>query len=318
VAAGRRDDDHRECAHGIPAHAPRQRRHHEGEGQEETGVTVGHADEGRTLRLRLLDEPDEGRVRALGGRTLGSDVERRAAAGDAPGGDGREQRLARQRARVDDGFLAGDGAVHRDDLPRPHDDDVARPDPLDRHLLEGAVATKLRHPRRTLHECGQLTARATRGRRLERGSAGEHQTDDDPGQLLAQGERADHRHERDRVDAEVMADGDGANDLVREVRREHAHCDRPDEVAHMAFADQVQQSTDSDCDDGDACEHARPVFEVAGPAATGGPRRGCRPGGVEPARRVLEHPATVPRRPRHGTSTVDAAPIRRRTRRGWG
>ena len=72
---GRHDDD-RKRTNGFTAQHPRGRRDDQGGGQEEPRVAVGHPHEWRALRLRLLDEPHECRIRALGCGPIGTYVER--------------------------------------------------------------------------------------------------------------------------------------------------------------------------------------------------------------------------------------------------
>ena len=196
--------------------------------QEEAGVAVGHAHERRALALRLLDEPHERGVRALGGGAIGAHVERRAGVGGAAqhrhaAAQRDRQRLAAERARVDDRLGADDRAVDRDHLAGAHEHDVARHDRVDRHLRERVVDAQLRDPRRTLDQPRQLAPGAAGRRRLERRAAGEHQPDHRSGELLAERQRADHRHERDRVDAEVAVDDHRVPDLERQLRGQQRH-----------------------------------------------------------------------------------------------
>ena len=78
-----------------------------------------------------------------------------------------------------------------------------------------------------------------RGDRLQRGATGEHQADNRTRELLPQGERADHRHERDRVDPQAVLDDDRTAHLDRKLGREHGHRDSPNRLAGRPFADEV-------------------------------------------------------------------------------
>ena len=155
--AWRRDDHDRERPDRVAAYRPGQTRNQDRGREEESGVPVGHPHERGALRLRLLDEPDERRVRALAGGTVRADVERgagvrRAAEHRHPARRGLRQRLAAQRARVDHRLAAGDRSVDRDDLAGPHDDDVADLDAVDRHLLESVTDAELRDLRCALDQ----------------------------------------------------------------------------------------------------------------------------------------------------------------------
>ena len=103
----------------------------------------------------------------------------------------------------------------------------------------------------------QLAARAAGCRGLERRAAGEHQADDRAGEFLAERQRPDHRDERDRVDAEVMIDDDGAADLERELGGKQRHRGPPHLVPGVSCAERVQQESGGDRDDGDHSEDLR-------------------------------------------------------------
>ena len=155
-----------------------------------------------------------------------------------------------------------DRAVDRHDLAGPHDDDVAGLDLLDRDLLEAVADAQLRDLRRALDQRGQLAARARRGDRLERRAAGEHQPDDDAGELLAERERADHRDQRDRVDAQAVLDDDRAADLDRELggeQRDAPPTPRPRQPRRTRTA-----AADHDRGDRDRREDLRAMLEQPG------------------------------------------------------
>ena len=103
-------------------------------GRKNAGVAVGHPHERRALRLGLLDQPHERRVRALAGGPVGADVERRAgvcrtAEHRHPARGRLGQRLAAERARVDHRLGADDRSVDRNDLAGPHERRRRRPAP---------------------------------------------------------------------------------------------------------------------------------------------------------------------------------------------
>ena len=75
--------------------------------------------------------------------------------------------------------------------------------------------------RGALDQRRQLTPGARRGDVLQRLAAREHQADDDAGKLLAERERPDHRHQRDRVDPHVTIDDHRSDHLERELGSQH-------------------------------------------------------------------------------------------------
>jgi hypothetical protein len=94
-------------------------------------------------------------------------------------------------------------AVDRHDLAGAHEDDVAGDDRLDGDLREDAAAAPVGDPRRAPQQGGQLPASTGRRGGFERVAAREHERDDRAGEELAQRERAHHREQRDRVDADI-------------------------------------------------------------------------------------------------------------------
>ena len=165
------------------------------------------------------------------------------------------QRLAAERARVHDRLAADDGAVDGNDLSRADEHRVTGPHAIDGHLLDPAIDPQLGDARRALDEQRQLAARAPGCGGLQRGAAREHQADDRAGELLAERQRPDHGHERDRVDAEVMIDDDGVADLERELRGEQRDRGPPDLVPGLWRSRKVQREPRDDRDEGDRRQH---------------------------------------------------------------
>ena len=249
--ARRGDDDDRQCTDGVAADRPREAGDDQRRGQEEPGVPVGHPHERRPVRLRLLDQPDERRVGALGRGPVGANVKRgagvrRPAQHRHPRADRHGQRLAAQRARVDDSLPPDHGAVDRHDLAGSHDYDVARLDLGDRHLLELLADAQLRDLGSALDQRRQLPARAGRGDVLERRAPREHQADDHPSELLPERQRPDHRNERDRVDTHVMVNDHRAHHLERELGSQQRHRSPPHILARGALPGQIQRAADHD------------------------------------------------------------------------
>ena len=158
---------------------------------------------------------------------------------------------------VDDGLVAGHHAVDRHDLAGADDDDVAGDD----------ASTGTSSSASSRRRCAMRGARSTsavssrRARRLadglQRVAAGEHQRDHRAGEVLAERERAGHREQRDRVDAEVMIDDDGATHLERELGGKQRHRGPPHLVPGVSCAERVQQESGGDRDDRDHSEDLR-------------------------------------------------------------
>ena len=113
----------------------------------------------------------------------------------------------------------------------------------------------MRDARRALDQRCQLAAGTAAGVRLERVAAREHERDDCADEVLAEGERAGHREERNRIDADVAAE-QGLEHRPAE-RDEQRRCDEaPEGVARVAVAEWVEQATDRDACYGRYGRHA--------------------------------------------------------------
>ena len=236
--ARRRDDHHGDEAHRVPRHRPGEPGHPERERQEEGGVAVGHADEGRALRLGPADEPHDRRVGALRGGPRRAQIERlagvrRAASQLAPGGieTGSGSPVS---AASSTSASADRDAVDGNHLSGADDDDVSGAKLVDRHLLDRARlggGARSAAPARAA-----WSARAAPAGRvfLERVSAGKHHGDNRAGQVLARRERRRHRDERDRVDADV-APPERARDRPGERHEHRRRRRRPDGVRRTVY-----------------------------------------------------------------------------------
>ena len=90
-----------------------------------------------------------------------------------------------------------------------------RPHRLDGRIGELAVLVAVDHPRRPLHQARQLLAGAGAGVDLQHLAAGEHQRHHRPGQVLAEGEGAGHRQQRDGVHPQ-LAPAQAGDDVERQ------------------------------------------------------------------------------------------------------
>jgi hypothetical protein len=154
---------------------------------------------------------------------------------------GRREGLAGQRARIEDRLAAQHRAVYRHHLARTHEDHIAGLHLRHRHGLHTVASSQLGDLWRPLDQGGQLPARPARGHIFKRGAAGEHQANHDPGELLSERQRADHRHERNRVHAHVSLHQHGVADFDHELGSEDRDRHRPHVAARTTRSDQVQQ-----------------------------------------------------------------------------
>ena len=214
--ARRRDDKHGEGTNGVAAESPGSTGHGNREREEERGVPVGEPDEGGALRLGLAHEANERRVGAFRGGPECAQLEdlpgvRRAAPHRFAPVERRRERLPGQRRLVDDGLVALDDSVDRDDLAAPHDHHVADVNRVRRHLLDDRACSPVGDLRRPLDERSQFPPRAPSRRLLQSVSPGEHQRDHRSRNVFAEGERTGDRDDRDRVDADVAGENGPSN-----------------------------------------------------------------------------------------------------------
>ena len=236
-----------------------------------SGVAVGHPHEGARWACACSTSRTRPRTRSRP-PGVGAHVERRAGVGGPahhrhPAAQRDGQRLAAERARVDDRLGAHHGAVDGDHLAGAHEHHVARHHRVDGDLLERVVDVQARHVRGALDQARELAPRSPRCRRLERGAAGEHQADHDPGEQLVERERAEHGDQRDRVDPQVAVDDHRAPDLDRQLGREQRDRRAPDPVAGGVLAEQMQQPTRDDRDQRDGGQHLRAMIDQPPSAA---------------------------------------------------
>ena len=172
-----------------------------------------------------------------------------------PRGDRDRQRLAGHRRLVDD-RLVRPAPCRRPRRSRPVRTSTTSPgtSASTGDLLPGvADAAPVGDARRALEQRGQVAPRAAGRVVLERVAAREHQRDDRAGELLAGGERARHREQRDHVDADVAAQ-QRPRDLPGQRDQHHDDRGRPGDLRRFRF-----------------------------PPARAPPRPGARPAGARPA-----------------------------------
>ncbi len=274
--AGRRHDHHRQAPHGVAAHGPCQPGHDEREREEDGCVAVGQPRERGAVALGRPHEPDHRGVRALRRRPSHAGVEDvagvRGSRTHLTAGRHRDgKRLARERRLVNDRVRALDDRIRRDDLAGADDDDVARHELLNVHLLDTTRAVTVRDARRALDQETELAACTTGSPSLERRAAGHHQGHDRTGQRLAEDQRSGDRHQRDGVDTDVtLQQAAGRVDGQRD--EDDRRSDGPHLVGPARLVESPEDPTPDDRGERQDREHARSHGAIL-PVHTGEPAR---------------------------------------------
>jgi hypothetical protein len=160
-----------------------------------------------------------------------------------------------------------------------------------------------RRARGSLHERAQLAPGATVRDLLERVPAREHQRDHGAGEVLAQGERAEHRDERDRVDADVAAEQRARHgDRQRDEQERRRRC--PGQVRRCVDAHHVEHEPAHDTDQGQQRKQPRGHADRLAAAGRDGIRSNPDGGGRNPHARSRGGACRVP-----GMCGRSAAPL---------
>ena len=194
------------------SHTPNTTRRDDEHGRHEHGHdAVGERLDGRLRSLRLFHEPHDLREQRVGpdARRL---HEQRPGLVHRPADDLgahallHRDGLARHHRLVDVARALGDGPVHGDGLARPHADDVAHDDGLDRDLGLNAAADHARSRRAQLDEPLDRLGRAALRLRLEV-LAEQDQRDDGRRRLVVHVDRLGRQHLRQERRHERVAVG---------------------------------------------------------------------------------------------------------------
>ena len=188
-----------DTAHAAPATPTLT--HEEGE-----GVAVREPHERRVVRRCCLDQPHDAGVGRVVGSRAGQQVERTASVhGTAPHGLADRsldrQRLAGDRAVVDDRDACMNGAVHRDHLARLHEQQVTDGHLIQRRIRELGPDVSVSDLRRTTQQHVQIPFSPTRRPRLEAAPSRQHHRDHGAREVLAHHECAEQREQGDGIDA---------------------------------------------------------------------------------------------------------------------
>ena len=113
----------------------------------------------------------------------------------------------------------------------------------------------MHHPRRPLGEPREVAAGPSAGEGLERLPAGEHEGDHRAGQVLAEGERARHREQRDQVDSHLAAP-QGGGDAERQGGERRGRGGGPEDGRHHGRSGQRGGTSGEEASQGDGDEEA--------------------------------------------------------------
>ena len=117
------------------------------------------------------------------------------------------QRLAGDRAVVDDRRARVNGAVHRDHLAWLHEQQVTDGDLIQRRIRELGPDVSVRGLRRATQQQVQIPFSPTGRPRLEAAPGRQHHRDHGAGEVLAHHECAEQREQGDGIDAESSVTG---------------------------------------------------------------------------------------------------------------
>ena len=141
----------------------------------------------------------------------------------------------------------GNGAVGRDDLPRPDHEHVPDLELLDRHLHDRRAVPAMPDAGRPVDQGAQLAARPTLCVVLEGVAPGEHERDDRAGEVLVEGERPADGDERDRVYADVPVE-ERADDADRERHERRSGRYRPENVGSVVVSGECENRSGDERD----------------------------------------------------------------------
>ena len=203
--AGRCDHEHRQRAHRIAGDPPGQRGHDQGEGQEDKGIPIRQANQGRPGGLSLLDQTDDPGIGALGRGGGGPELE------GSPGGVHRAAAnllsvpalyrlsFARQCRFVQNRRSHVHPPVHRDNLACAYQEEVTGTYLRNITLRKIVPFVPVHLSRTAIQQCPQLAAGPPFGKFFQSLAPGEHQSDHGAGQVFFQRQRSPHGEKSDDV-----------------------------------------------------------------------------------------------------------------------
>ncbi|EXJ50816.1 hypothetical protein AS96_12670 [Microbacterium sp. MRS-1] len=198
---------------GVARQSPGRSGDGERDRREGDRESVGQAHHRSARFLRGTHEGDDLLILAVGAAPESAHADRpRSVDGTREhglaGGTRDRHALAGQRRLVEARLLRQEGAVHRNDLGRPHEKLVADGDLVGGKvpgLVTGARTAHVRDLWCAIQQRRQLACRATARVVFERLAPGEHEHDDQRRDRLADSEGRDHRDDGEHVESDMTA-----------------------------------------------------------------------------------------------------------------
>jgi hypothetical protein len=289
--AGCRHHENGDGADRIAGEPPRCPGDGEGDREEAERPAVREARHRGLGPLRLLHEPDDPGIGAVRGRPgrgeveglarVGRSAHRLAARREADG-----ERFPSERRGVREGRGREDGAVHRDHVPLPDQEPVARHDVVEGHLLETTVPVAGRGARHAREKVVHLAPGPALCEALEESAARVHHGDDRGRQRLAEDQRRRHRQRRHDVEAHLAAT-EAAQDLDHERGQSGQDAGEPDRIGETPVACGIERETRDEAGDrekkkrrleaiGPGLGHVSRILKPR-PSWPAFPKRRCRP-----------------------------------------
>ena len=155
------NNQHRNRSNGIPGHDRGQDRESDGDGHEPEREAISESKHGRTRLLRLAHQPQDARVRALGGDGRGPQVERTSgvdtAAADRVSRRTIDQRRLTRQRRFIENCMARDGSVDGYDLAGCDEEHIVATDVIESDTDHVVTFHTMNVRGSALEQCSQLT-----------------------------------------------------------------------------------------------------------------------------------------------------------------
>ena len=206
--AGRGCNKHGQSPHWVSRHNPSQTCEHERGRQQQEGIFIGHANEGRLCGLRRRDHTDNACIGALARDGASLHFEGFAgihgAAQHARASAARDRyRLPCQGRFIEYGVWREDDAIGGDDFARPHEEDVPDPHRLNGNIFNGTSVAPMCDPRGPIDERFQVALGTGDSEIFQDITARIHHRDNDRCERRAEGQCSGHREKGDGIDAQA-------------------------------------------------------------------------------------------------------------------
>ena len=248
-------DKNRKTADKIAGHEPSGSGEHDRHWKQDHRKPVGKPHERRLRGLRCCHHAHDPRIGALAGNRRSHEFEclariERAAVSRRAAQLGGRQRLAGQRQLVNDRSGRNDNAVDRNDLSGADQKRVADGDLRDRHIFDAMIEPSMGDARRAVNQRAQIAFGAADREVFQHIAAGIHQRNHRASKRLAEPQRSEHRHERNRVHAHAPG-GKVAHDRIKKSHgHRHGRC-KPELIGKRSVTGKARRGADRQAADGD-------------------------------------------------------------------